>query len=367
MKRRIGFYCHQIRGLGHLAISTRLAEALSEHELMEPCVIGSSEIDSLRPNRIKTFWLPHAKEPLTAPNARATLTERSKLLIDFLREWSPAMLIVDTLALGLGWELVPVLEVARLEKWKTRFCLGVTFREGMPSAPRSNPEIRRAFETYRYALGYSDAGFEPVLENLSAYPNIKTKAYQGFVVPTVDSSAERASTSCQQVVVLCGGGFYGVQEIFDAAVTACRICSFGRNIELTFVAGVLAKQFHVPKDISGIAKVRVVQEGKAEHWAARADVVIARCGYSTAFTIIQSSAAIIFAPVKGMDGEQQNRAHTMSQKLERVWALSDITDPGQLARLLEVALESAALPRPLPFLFFDKSRLADLLLTWTEH
>ena len=361
MRHRIAFYCHQLRGLGHLALSLHLCESLSRERDFSIALITRSLAPVQVPDCVKLVWLPPLIEPLHHPGALKMLQERAAFITAFCRQWRPACVIVDQMPLGIGAELLPVLETAQEENWETVFALGLSYTEGLPNSPGRNPKTLRAFLKYSFVIGYVDQQFEPILDNLPRFLRQACRHYVGVATPAPARHVARTDGATpKRLMVFCGGGFYNTPAFIRLVAQACRSLLRENKIRLTCIAGKLCG--HVSLSPEEACGVTILPEGKVEDHMAHADVVVARCGYNTAFTIIRGVAPVVFVPVPGQDSEQINRAKKLAQ-LDRVWCVEESAPDldSLLAKSITAAVGAPLGPRPLPFHTDGANRLAVFL------
>ena len=299
---KVAFYAYQNRGLGHIVRSANLIGKLQQIGGFSLALVAGTAWYPELPPEVDLIRLPPASEPLHLPEAVSALQLRSEKICAFCRRWEPDCLIVDHLPLGLGAELLPVLDAAATEGWKTRFAIGIPYREGMNLKLGQNPRVARAYGQYSFGLGYTEQEIEPVLEELTAFPVLTHLEYIGVITPSLVRPRPEAivESSGKCAVVLCGGG-YATPRFFDLVEAACRLLLRQAGMKMYFVAGPLAERIGDEQRRTAFPEIEVLREGRAEDWATRADVVIARCGYNTSYTVMQGSVPAIFVPLPGND------------------------------------------------------------------
>ena len=364
---RVAFYCHQIRGLGHFALCNYLASNLAKTEKFETAIITSSDISLSIGSGIKAVLLPHISEPFYGRLATETIDRRIAAMIQFCRSWRPEFMIVDVLPIGVGGELLSVLECAVTERWPTVFAFNVPYTEGVIRYRPKNPRIASAYDVYSIVIGTQDPQFDPVLRNLDMFRNIRCKAYIGVAAPVPATHCPQGDSTVKRVLVLCGGGFYNTADFIRCVFDAGRSLLEEKKISILAVAGPLAGKIEVFEDYRHLA-VEIRPEGRAEECTAEADVIISRCGYNTAYTVIQGVVPIIFIPTSGQEGEQINRAKKLAN-IDRVWSIEETGNQlnAALSVTLTAALAAGSKPRQLPFTTQGAARLSDFLIEYNDR
>jgi predicted glycosyltransferase len=346
-----------------VALSLHLARAVARDDSISVAMVGGSAAPIAMGGPMQLVSLPALKEPLHDAAAIELLKERGDRILEFFREWKPSCVIVDQIPLGIGGELIPTLETARREEWKTRFALGVSYIEGLPKTRERNPHRLSAYAAYSIAIGYQDRRFEPVLDHLRFLPALQCANYLGIAAPVpMAHVAREVGDLRKRVVVLCGGGYYQTPAFINVVINACRPLLLDKKIRLTCVVGPLAGKIRLQSRNRKLPEVAIRREGRAEECMAYADVIVARCGYNTAFTAIQGQAPVVFVPTPGQESEQINRAKKLAM-LDRVWAVEENGEytVETLAAAIDAAVDSPFMPRPLPFTTNGGDRLAAFL------
>lgn len=359
MPYRVAFYCHWIKGLGHFCRSLHLSEGLARDHHFEIALFTSKPPPTPVPEAIKCIELPHVSETMRAPGDVRALMSRADIIRGFCRNWRPDCLIVDHLPLGLSSELLPTLIAARQEGWHTRFAIGIPYLEGMPS-PVGKGHSSLAYRSYSIAIGYLDPGLDPLLENLPMFPSLKFREYVGVAVPSPNGFLPGDPREPKRIVVLCGGGL-DAGDLFPPVLNACRSWLVNKRARVEIVLGPMAR-WTFPESFSIPPGTRLRATGRVEECVNTADLIIARCGYNTAFTAVQSPAPIVFIPRPEQDNEQTHRARMLA-RLDRIWSVEE--GQGHLSRTLAEALGAAlnapVRPRILPFSGNAPARLATFL------
>jgi len=168
---RLCLYAHgDTVGLGHIVRTARIARAALA---LGPChvrIVGGyqhTDLLDLDP-RIEVQKLP-ALQFRSRSTANDVRRERRRLLLEFLSEWRPDVVLVDYYPVGVSGELLPVLRAATEENWHTMFVWGIPYpieRDVLKPAP---PDIREALDRYELAIAYSDEQWHPVFDACEYY------------------------------------------------------------------------------------------------------------------------------------------------------------------------------------------------------
>jgi predicted glycosyltransferase len=337
---RILFYCHNAIGLGHVIRSLRIAGAAMSEGARCAIVTGCRflstidvdpriEVEVLPPVRLEEGGRP---VPLV-DDGSDIIAVRGRRIVELIERWQPDAVVVDHHPLGLGGELVDTLVADN----GTRFFLGIPYIEAIPTRPFRNPRLQAALSRYRDLLDYSDDG-----AGASVTLNGVTATRVGIVskppLPPVDDGQKR-------VVALAGGG-YGAADVYRIVINAMRELPSWR---LRLLVG----PFGDNEAVQALARerdgVEVWVSGTAEDAIRDATVVVARSGYNTSYTLVQSDRPVIFIPQRLAGDDQGSRAERLAA-LPKVWSL-DTREPdvsGRLAALLHGA-DLTPLTRTLPF------------------
>lgn len=356
---RVALYCHNLWGLGHIARSVRIADALidlagADCAIVTGCRCLNASGLKIR-DAIHVESLPPAQFDNVGrffeygnPSNTLILQQRAEKIRAFLEAWKPDVVIVDNLPLGLGGEMIETLNAASLGNWQTQFIWGMPYPEceGKTNRPPRNPKIIRSFERYDLAIAYTEESWLPVFPEYQAYGLPERQDYVGMVAPPLLSSvpAEKPLVS-----VLAGGGRES-HVILQWVVNGLRDDLKARNLDLRIVVGPLGDLERALELTSNLPGVELVEEASMEEAIEGAHVVLSRMGYNSTFSLLQSPLPLVFVPLPTRDGEQFNRGERV-KCLDRIWVVDQEAD-GADARLLQSIREALNAPRfkrALPF------------------
>jgi predicted glycosyltransferase len=347
MNRSIVFYCHNAFGLGHIMRSALVAAAVRERDPDARLTIltGCRALERLSlPEHVQIEPLP----PVSAVDARALRTPdifaaREKRICDILRDQQPDLLVVDLLATGLNGELLPALSAGEREGWRTWPVLGLPYIHGLSLLRPSSQRVRSIIDHYRAVVAYTDPRADPIFDAAVEAGLPRLRHYAGFVAragPALPASHD----SPPLVVVLNGGG--GSSSIFPLVEAALLpLVSAGRT-RLRVVAGAL-NQAPRPSYARGAPGIEFIEAMPFEHAVQGAAVVVSRCGYNSAFGLIQLQLPIVFLPEDEGSKEQRDRGRLLSV-LPHVWSVEE-NNTDALARAVGQALAAGPVKRVLPF------------------
>ena len=353
MTCKVAWYCDALTGFGHVARAFQLHTGLVAQGGFESRLICSPPplvSMSVPPGAVLTPSLPRypsRKDELES--SIAIMKRRITLITSFLSDWQPDFLVVDHFYSGIGGELLALLDLVD-RAGNMKLVAGVPYIENIWVPKEGNMKQLELFKKYNLALGYNEHSFDPVLDNLPMFPKLMKRRYVGVPVPTPYPSPPcQEANAPRRVVVLCGSGVHrNVSAFLQQIVTACRSLLHKGAIQLCLVAGSIETFSFLSNDEQ--RDIVIQPEGKAEEYMTRADIIVARCGYNTAYTVVQGMAPVIFSPRPGNGLEQIIRARKLAQ-LERVWNVDQ--EQRNFTEKLEQALrEALAAPlgiRPLPF------------------
>ena len=289
----------------------------------------------------------------------ARILARRKLEIrQILAELNPDRVLVDYLPLGLGGELMDALLD---EQTTTRFVWGVPYPGREKKAPR-NPRVRRALQRYSQALIYTSPNWLDPYDTYKDYVFPEKVEHVGVVVP--EPCPWESGGEPPLVVGLAGAGI-GAPGLFELISEAALGLVEQEKIRLRVVAGVFHQKGDAVERLRKHPLVELWEKGGAEEATRDADVVLSRCGYNTAFSLVRTPLPVAFVPWASPDPaytEQFDRAKALAT-LPGVWWL-DERDPQAVETLKEIltkALDRGPLERTLPFQVEGARRAAQVL------
>jgi predicted glycosyltransferase len=331
-------------GLGHIMRACRIGKALAEGKDSEPILLtGCSVMDDLRiPSGIAVKRLPAIPRDLFAPGRYKILQERQSQILHFFLEAQPEMALVDTIPLGLYKELQPVLMAAKEGRLRTRFVLGVPYLFGEREMNALQPLEKEAFAAYESALYYSGLGWH-------GSKDFDDLPLPGPMVGVVAGPCpETAPQSSNVIVVVAGGGTVGASLIEPMLIASEQLRQDGWIVR--FIAGPLADLEALRQVIGEAQNFTLVRECPVETAIADAAAVVARCGYNTAGTLVQTNLPLIFIPFEAPTSDQIGRAAALST-LEGIWAIREAGSDwvADLRDALAQAIAMRPFERKLPF------------------
>lgn len=361
---RILFYCHNVYGLGHIVRTLRLAQAAADLGAECHVVTGCRRLDALKPDpRVRIERLPVVEITpemrmceAGVPDGFDVLDRRTKRIAELGEALAPDVFVVDYSATGLGGELVPVLSSGADWLRGCRIVWGVPYakRISATSRPPRNPRVRAAMERYDAVLAYTDAAWENPLPVLEPAGLPLTRFFSGYITGHPSGPREH------RIVVLAGGG-RGVRVMAEVVAAALRPLLQAGKIEARFVAGPLGDTSELGA-LAAVPGLRVEAEATVEA-AAGADLVISRCGYNSAYTLMCTEAPVIFLPQITACREQLDRAGRLAA-LEGVRELREDAEgaAATLRDLVRRALDAGRGKRQLPFRVNGQRTAAEFLL-----
>ena len=365
-KLRILFYCHNLFGLGHIRRSIRLAAACADQGAVCQVVTGCRSLEALDwDSRIGLERLPavevgpdHLFHEAGHPESTGVMEQRSTKIREVCREFAPEQLVVDYLPGGLGGELLPLGEPDSPLQNSCRVVWGVPYtkRISRPVSRPRNPRIRRWMDRFDAVLAYTDREWEDPLPPLEVGGLPELRCHTGFItgVPA------ETDASSQKVVVLAGGGREAIQMAPLIKKSLKKMVEAGR-ISLRCVVGPLGDVSGVRDKLGRIAEI--VPAASVEDAVHGATVVISRCGYNSSYTLLRSTAPIVFLPQISPCYEQLDRAAGF-ESIERVTVVREDAEKAaeDLFEAVSKALQEPHRARNLPFSVDGDRVTADWLL-----
>ncbi len=262
---RYMLYSHDTYGLGHFRRSALLASGLVGADVDNEVLIvtGSPRTQSFRlPDRVDTVKLPTATknaaggyQPRKLQGAIDELVGmRSSLIATAVASYEPDLIVVDHAPIGMGGELLPMLDlIARLDR-RPRIVLGI--RDIIDDRLQVESTWQRdgvwdALERYDDILVYGDPRVTTTATELELDRRVGASVtHTGYVAPTMPEPL----TAEPFLLVTPGGGGDGqllLRRFFDAAergatlglrslVVTGPLLSAGRRAELLTRAEALA-------------------------------------------------------------------------------------------------------------------------------
>lgn len=361
---RLLLYSHDSFGLGHLQRSLAVADALTRTLPDASCLIATGSPCATQfelPARVGIVKLPSVtKDSNGAYVPREiggefgfALRLRRHLLLELYRSFEPQLLLVDHQVLGLGGELLPVLEQARTRG--TRTLLGVRDIIDTPEVVArewGRDDQRWALEhAYDRVCVYGDPAIFDTRTEYPVPPELSRRLeFCGYVVRERARRARRALPPLRDnVLVTMGGGEDGGE----------RVAAYLDALELAppaFTSTILTGPLLDPERVRALRRrarrlpgVHLQQfHSDMPALYAEATAVVAMSGYNTSAELLQTGLPTVFLPRTFPRREQSLRA-------ERFAALGLAQSliqprPERLREAVEVALRQprrATSPVPL--------------------
>lgn len=323
---KIALYCHNRDGLGHIVRSIHIATSLMQTGLFEPVLLtGCRALDAIYiPPGLRVHQLTPVPADPFASNMYAVLSERVTQIKDFMRSFSPDIVLVDSVPLGYMKELKSVLDAEIQQQGGTLFVLGLPYVPNDLNHILQTPGDRGALSVYRCGLVYTDEN-EPGYEALP-FPLMPTGLVGGPPPPASNDASN-------VILVLAGGGTVSL-SLLEPLIKSTAVFR-KQGFVVRFVTGPLADHAQMLSVAAGHENFELVAVSSSEEALQDAKIVIARCGYNTAATLVRTKLPILFIPYCTADNpEQLTRA-------EKLAALKNIITINPLSEKLDTALEPA--------------------------
>lgn len=352
MTARLLFYCQHSLGLGHLARSLRLAEALAGEFDVVLLNGGRFPPGAWVDPRIEVVALPplghDAQHKLVSHDCRLTVDQAKQLrrdaLLDALDRCDPAVLLVEMYPFGrrkFEFELLPLLRAARRPGGPRIVCsvrdILVSRREDQATY---DDRIRARVEAFFDAvLVHSDPAFARLSESFAPMnPLLVPVHHTGFVAPPIPTfrSAER------RLLVSAGGGMVG-EPLVRAAVEVHGELAARTGLATTVVAGPFMPEpawrrlAAAAAGSASLSAVRQVDDLCAE--IAASTLSLSQCGYNTAMDLLRAGTPAVVVPYAEGDEDEQTRR---AQRLQDLGVLRSVPAARLTSELLLAALLGVA-------------------------
>lgn len=321
---RLLLYSHDSFGLGHLRRSLALSGALTRALPEASCLIATGSPCATQfelPERVGIVKLPSVTKNAAGAyvpreiggELAFSLQLRQRLLLELYRSFAPQLLLVDHQMLGLGGELLPVLEEARQRG--TRTVLGVRDIIDTPDVVArewGRSDQRWALEhAFDRVCVYGDPAIFDARTEYPVPPELSRRMeFCGYVVRTHAARSRRALPQLRSnVLVTMGGGEDGGE----------RIAAYLEALELappTFTSTILTGPLldaervralrHRARRLPGVHLQQFHADMPALY--AEATAVVAMSGYNTSAELLQTGLPTVFLPRTFPRREQALRA-----------------------------------------------------------
>lgn len=367
------FYCQHSLGLGHLARSYALCQALVER-FRVVLLSGGEPTGIAPPDGLEVLQLPPlrmgAGGRLEAGGEGVEVAQaaRRQLLLRAFRDLGPAVVLVELFPFGrrkFAGELLPLLEAAR-RPGPDRALVACSLRDilvGRPSEQEDFDEqaCERANRLFDAVLVHCDPRFARLEDSFRPHTPLQAPLYYtGFVVPRDDGAG---GPRRPELVVSAGGGVVG-GPLLLAAAGAHAALRETEGLRTTLIAG----PFTPEAELAALRAAVDGQEGLELHGPvgdlrARlrgAAVSVSQCGYNTALDLLRSGVPALVVPFARPGEDEQTRR---AQRLEALGAARMLhperLDAAALAEEVRATLRFR--PRPTGLDFGGAERTSRLL------
>lgn len=362
---KIAIYCPNQIGLGHIMRSLQIARALNALECFSITILTNCRaIDSISiPNDIAVYKLtPVSLDPYDESRYHI-LGERIKQLNIFFETVRPEILLVDTFPFGeQDIELKQILKSFKTNKQNAPICV-----LGSPYPPREGFERYLAnsrdvdiLSVYHSGMIYSDEDWGTVYDNVP-FPMTKMGLVTSDLPPITNPFSKT-------ILVITGGGTLLVSEsLIDPVIKATALYR-KQGYKVRFIVGLLGDFEKAQSHLNNADNFELIRDCSVEEAIKDAKVVIARCGYNTATTLIRTTLPIIFIPFgREHVGEQFTRARKLS-KMKNISMIDSAVDEinSKLYELLQIAMESSHETRDMDISFNGAEKAAHYLTKLLE-
>ncbi len=379
-RARLLFHCQHALGLGHLARSLALAEALQERfdvillnggRFPEGTVVPAGvELVNLAPLGHDADYELVSHDPEI--DVATAAVRRTAAILEAFDRTDPAVVLIELYPFGrkkFAFELEPLLEAVHAQGDRRakvvcslRDILVNQRRDQARHDERAAQNVNRWFDL---VLVHSDPRFATLDESFRpATPLAVPVVHTGFVTRNDGPPAPGAAT-VDRVIVSAGGGMVG-GPMFRIAAAASDAVAATLGLTTTIVAGPflpaveLAELRTMASERAWLEIVHHVPDLAAE--IARSTVSVSQCGYNTTMDLLRAGTPALVVPFsEGREDEQRRRA----ERLETLGVLRSIElDRLDAPRYLEaVSALTRSTPRPNALDLGGRTRSADAIAT----
>ncbi len=306
---RMLLYSHDTYGLGHFRRCSLLAAGLvGTHEEVEVLIVtGSPRTQSFRlPDRVDTVKLPTATKDAGGRYRARTLgmdlpglvALRSDLIGSTISSYRPDVVLVDHAPLGMGRELVPILDRLSSQTNRPRMVLGL--RDIVDEAARVDSAWRRdgiweRLDAYDQILVYGDERVTTTATELGLATRSKASIHHtGYVAPAMPEPA----TDEPFLLVTAGGGGDG-QAMLRSYLDAVEGGATG-NVRSVVVTGPLlssGRRAELMMRASNLPGVEIIEfTDRLRLLISSALGVVSMAGYNTVVELLAANRPALLVP-----------------------------------------------------------------------
>lgn len=325
---RLLFYCQHSLGLGHLARSLRLADALSrEFDVVllnggrfPPGTTIPTGIDVLNLTPLghdASYQLVSHDAGLSVDRAR---NQRRAAVLDALHRTTPAVVLVEMYPFGrrkFEFELLPLLETAKRPGGPLVVCSlrDILVNQRRDQAAFDEWVCQRANRFFDAILVHSDPAFARLADSFQpSTPLAVPVHYTGFVAPP--ALPDDAVEPVRRLLVSSGGGMVG-EPLVRAAVGVHRELAERTGLRTTVVAGPFLPDpawEWLQERAAGSPVLDVVRRVDDLCLQMRRSALsLSQGGYNTTMDILRAGAPALIVPfAEGAEDEQTRRVERLA-------------------------------------------------------
>ncbi len=364
MKTRVLLYSHDSLGLGHFRRITTICKSLvrGSSSVSALCVTGSPRPDLFElPPQTDYVKLPSIAKNQSGQYVSRSMNEplskvvglRGQILKQTARHFRPDIVLVDHCAVGVGHELLPMLEDQRSRGGAVRVILGM--RDILDSPQRAKeqmarPAVRRALQQlYDEILVYGHQHVCDVNIEYNLPPTVRQKTKYVGVVCSLDrrprptpATGHSVNHQSPRILVTAGGGEDGM-PLFECVLRFLQRKHETVNLDTTIVTGPLLRRASVVQlrqRAKEVPRVEVrTSTSKFHRLLCSADLVISMGGYNSVFESLALRKRVLVFPRSHPRREQLDRTRRLSRLgLIDVLPPEVLADPEQLGSYIRHTL-----------------------------